>query len=277
MNQNLLTISEAFAAAMKETDGVLGAWNFGSVMHGTSDEYSDVDIIFLIGGNAWKDMEAKVSAALSEQCDGVALSWGEGFNGHSLISNSYLLRKDGQVLQFDVVLLNQDCIREPLCKIHYMDLSEKDIVFDNGGQVQELCADPPHGNPWSCSLDRVITTYYFFLHMTAKYLRRQDYFKLNQTMRTLYDMHASLLLAGYDAISWGGTESRLHFLPADRQEHLKKYYCTDDFRLNRANLARSMEWFEEDMQDVLRLKSQTYGGSDLAAIKKFWQECTQGR
>lgn len=277
MNQNLLNISEAFTASMKKTDGVLGAWNIGSVMHGTLDEYSDVDIVFLIEGDALKDMEAKVSAALSEQCDGIALCWGEGFNGQALISNSYLLKKDGQVLQFDVVLLNRDFIKEPLSKMHYMDLSEKDIIFDNGGLVQELCAAPPQGNLWSCNLDRVITTYYFFLHMTAKYLHRQDYFKVNQTMRTLYDMHASLLLAGYDAINWGGAESKLHFLPAARQEHLKKYYCTDDFRLNRANLAQSAEWFEEDMQDVLLLKSEAYGGSDFAAIKKFWHEDTQGR
>ena len=61
-------------------------------------------------------------------------------------------------------------------------------------------------------MERLITTYLYHFHMTAKYLIRQDYFKLNHVMRTLYDTH----------------------------------FCIDDFSINRKNLLKSMEWFEEE-------------------------------
>lgn len=274
MNQNLLNILSGFTASMKKTKGVLGAWNFGSALHGTSDEYSDVDIVFLIEENAFQDMESKVSAILTEKSDGIALCWGEGFNGRAIISNSYLLKKEGQVLQFDVVLLNRDCISDSICRIHYMDLSEKDIFFDNEGAVRKLCADCPHGSPWKSDTERMALTYYLFFHMTAKYLNRQDYFKLNMTMRTLYDTHVSLLLTEYDSLNWGGAESKLHFLPAGKQAHLKKYYCTDDFALNRTNLAQSLEWFEEDLADIPVKNMCECDKENFIAVKEYWNHCT---
>jgi predicted nucleotidyltransferase len=36
---------------LKTTKGVLGAWTFGSMMHGLSDEYSDIDLVILADGD----------------------------------------------------------------------------------------------------------------------------------------------------------------------------------------------------------------------------------
>ena len=108
--------------------------------------------------------------------------------------------------------------------------------------------------------------------MTAKYLNRQDYFQLNHAMRMLYDTHASLLLTDYDAISWGGAEKKLSFLPADKQEHLKKYYCTQDFERNREQLLQSLKWFEEDVCDVSALKGQACDLKQLAAVRENWEK-----
>ncbi|MBD5492799.1 MAG: hypothetical protein HDR12_00045 [Lachnospiraceae bacterium] len=93
-------------------------------------------------------------------------------------------------------------------------------------------------------------------------------------MRTLYDTHVSLLLTAYDVINWGGAENKLHFLSADKQEHLKKYFCTDDFSLNKNNLLKSIEWFEKDISDVLEKKSQKYSTKNIDAVKEYWEECT---
>lgn len=274
MNQQLKNIFDEFVDKMKNTGEVLGAWDFGSAVHGTSDEYSDVDIIFLIEGNAFKETEKECSTILAELCDEIILCFEEAFNSDAIISNSYLLKKDVQILQFDIVLLNKDCIKDPMCKIFYTDISEKDIIFDTNRHVKGLCADCPHGKLWRGKPERFITNYLFYFHMTVKYLNRKDYFKLSHAMRTLYDTHAALLLTGYDAVKWGGAENKLHYIDEEKQEHLKKYYCTDDFSLNRQNLLKSMEWFEEDMQDVLEKREKVYNMEHVSAVKKYWDAHT---
>lgn len=270
MNRTLQIIFCDFISNMKTTDGVLGAWHFGSVSHETSDEHSDVDLIFLVEGNYFKQVEEACTIVLSKLCEEVLLCWGEGFNNKAIKSNSYLLKKDSEVLQFDVVLLNQEHIGDFMCKIHYTDLAEKDIIFDTDNQVKQLSEKCPHGKLWKDNLERLPKTYLLYFHMTKKYLIRQDYFKLNQAMRMLYDTHVSLLLTTYDAITWGEAENKLQVLSADKQEHLKYYYCTDDFSLNRKHLLQSIEWFEEDLQNLYRQKGQKYDLEPVKTVKADW-------
>lgn len=274
MTANLLKIFNDFINVMKMTEGVLGAWNFGSALHGMSDEYSDVDIVFLIEENKFKEMELELPVILSKMCDEIVLCWEEDFNNNAIINNGYLLKKNSQIFQFDVFLLNKGCIEDFMCKVHYTDLKEKDIVFDVNNHVKKLCEDCPHGNLWNDNIERLITTYLYHFHMTAKYLIRQDYFKLNHVMRILYDTHVSILLTAYDAINWGGAENKLSFLSADKQEHLKKYFCIDDFSINRKNLLKSIEWFEKDINGILENKKMNYDIKNIFAVKEYWVECT---
>ena len=90
----------------------------------------------------------------------------------------------------------------------------------------------------------------------------------------LYDNHASLLLTGYDTIKWGGAENKLGFLPAEKQEHLKQYVCTDDFLINREHLLQSMKWFEQDLCDVAQLKGQKIDSKPVIAVWEYWEKCT---
>jgi hypothetical protein len=64
------------------------------------------------------------------------------------------------------------------------------------------------------------------------------------------DTHASLLLTAYDKITWGGTANKLHTLGHKKQEHLKKYGCTEDFKWVRRNLLQSICWFERDIEEI---------------------------
>lgn len=274
MNTNLLKIFNEFVDVMKMTEGVSGAWNFGSATHGMSDEYSDIDIVFLIEENRFKEMEFELSAILSKLCDEIILCWEEDFNSNAIINNGYLLKKNNQIFQFDVFLLNKSYIEDFMCKVHYTDLKEKDIIFDVDNQVKKLCEDCPHGSLWNSNMERLITTYLYHFHMTAKYLIRQDYFKLNHVMRTLYDTHTSLLLTAYDVMNWGGAENKLNFISADKQEHLKKYFCIDDFSINRKNLLKSMEWFEEDIREIFENREIKYDFKNIFSIKEYWVECT---
>lgn len=275
MNSTLTDILNSFTDIMKNTDGVLGAWNFGSAVHGLSDEYSDADIVFLIKGTEFGKIEQALLPMLSTVCDEVLLCWEESFNSAAIINNGYLLKKGGEIFQFDIFLINNDMIGDFMCRIHYTDLSEKDIIFDTDGCVKKLCADCPHGSLWNDNIDRLIRTYWYHANMTAKYLLRKDYFKLNHAMGLLFDTHTSLLLTGYDKIKWGGAENKLNFIPHEKQEHLKRYYCTEDFKQDRSNLMKSFEWFETDLRDVCLIKSFDYNSAIGNNVKEYWMKLTQ--
>ena len=116
MRNDLLNILDKFVKVMKKTDGVFGAWNFGSDIHGLSDEFSDVDIVFMVAGNVFREMENLLSVILTEMCDELLLCFKEGFNSKAVISNSYLCKKDDCVHQFDVVLINEDYMDDYMCR-----------------------------------------------------------------------------------------------------------------------------------------------------------------
>ena len=267
MDQDLRDIFNKFIENTKSMDEVLGAWNFGSEMHGKADEYSDVDVVLLVDGTAFDQMENTVDNVLSEICDDVLLRWEEDFNGEAIINNGYILRNNGVLFQFDIFLINNDMTDDFMCKIHYTDLTEKDIIFDKRGEVKKLSENSPKGSLWSDDIDRLQRTYWYHLNMAAKYLLRQDYFKLYGIFRTLYDTHSSLLLSAYDTITWGGSASKLKYIPAEKQEHLKKYYCTSDLRLDRDNLIFSAELFEKDLSEILAEKDIPHKPETGIAVK----------
>ena len=97
MNQELSRIFDGFMGQMQAEPGILGAWNFGSAMHGLSDEYSDVDIVFLVEKNSFEKTEQRVPVLLDALCDQVLLCWEEEFNSECIVNNGYLLKKGEQV------------------------------------------------------------------------------------------------------------------------------------------------------------------------------------
>lgn len=57
------------------------------------------------------------------------------------------------------------------------------------------------------------------------------------------------MLALYDKTTWGGTANKLHYLPEEKQNHLKKYYCDEDFKKTKDNLCQAMRWFTQDVEE----------------------------
>lgn len=272
MNNVLAKIVNDFIGIMKIEDGVLGAWNFGSGSRGMSDEYSDADIVFLVDGKNFAETVKGLKADISKVCDKVLICWEEGFNGEAIINNGYLIQKDGKIFQFDVFLLNNDRIKDYICQIHYMCLTEKDILFDKNGKVGELCGNCPCGSLWQGDTEELFKTYLYHFYMTAKYIIRKDYFKLNYVMRTLFDTHASVLLTSYDRINWGGEGNKLGFIPEEKQEHLKRYFCCGDFEVNRSNLLRAFGFFKEDIMEAAEKNEVGIDLESLDLVKKHYVE-----
>lgn len=271
MNKALSEIVNNFAEIMKNTSGVLGAWDFGSVSRGMSDEYSDADIVFLADGDKFVELAKELEANIARVCEKVLICWEESFNGDAIINNGYLIQKGDGIFQLDVFLLNYDKIDDYICRIHYSELTEKDILFDLDGKVKALCGGCSEVNLWSGDLDGLFKTYLYHFYMTGKYIVRKDYFKLNYVMRTLFDTHASVLLTAYDRISWGGEGNKLGFLPKEKREHLMVYFCCGDFEVNRGNLLKGIDFFGEDFREV----KGDFDFSGLDLVRVYWERITE--
>lgn len=258
MNKGLERIKQDFVNQMKTIDSVLGAWNFGSETHQLSDEYSDVDIVLLIDGKQFSQFTFLLEECLESISDGIVLCWPESFNSDAIINNGYLLLSGSNLFQFDVFLLNSERSDDSMCRLHYTGLKESDVIFDKTGAVRELLELHLTGSLWSGDAAYLEKTYWYHAFMTGKYLKRRDYFKLNQVLHTMFETHASMLLLGFDRITWGGSANKLHFIPVEKQEHLKKYDCPEDLEGVEQNLMRCMKWFQEDAKEVFKLKGLEY-------------------
>ena len=226
MTKELGSAFEQIVEIMKKDTGISGAWNLGSITHELADEYSDINIVFLVKADSFERVNECMQDYLKKACDEVVLCWPESFNSDAIINNGYLLRKGQQLMQLDIFLINEDKLDDYICRVHYTDLKMEYVVFDREGQVRKLIEKSPKGETWNSDLETLNTSYWFHINMSIKYLKRKDFFKLHYLMRTLMDTHVALLLNGYDQIPWGNKANKLNFLPEEKQEPVRKM-CLD--------------------------------------------------
>ena len=270
MNELLKKIKLDFIKLVKENKAVLGAWNWGSEAHGLCDEYSDVDIVLLIEGKSFHKFSEELIFYLNKLSDKILTCFPEGFNSSSIINNGYLLMKNNSIFQFDVFLINSDKSDDFMCRLHYTKLKSADVIFDRNGEIAKLIQLNITGSVWNDDIGLLESTYWYHAFMTTKYLKRKDYFKLNNVLRTMYDAHASMLLCGYDKINWGGMANKLHFIPEDKQKHLMYYYCTENFKEVSENILQCMKSFKEDSMKIHLLKNTVYNESAGDNIIENW-------
>lgn len=275
MNKDLLEMTEDFIEVMRGKEGILGAWNFGSETHGLSDEYSDVDLIFLIDENHYKPVNKRLSEYMTKVCDEILICWPESFNSEAITNYGFLVKKYEKIFQFDLFLLNENMLDDFMCQIHYTDLQPEHIIFDCEGKILKLVEKAPKGFVLDSEIKGLADTYWFHMNMTIKYLLRHDFFKLNNVMRILMDTHSTLLLTGYDQLTWGGMGNKLHFISEEKQSHLKKYYCTDDFALLANNLRQAMNWFKEDYKDVCQIKGVSCNEKVEDGVINTWKNAME--
>ncbi|MBD5140754.1 MAG: hypothetical protein HDT25_04990 [Ruminococcus sp.] len=271
MLNELKTVNEKFIALIKENSGVLAAWYFGSNTHGLydklSDEYSDIDIVILADEASYCDIDKSLTEMLKSVCDEVILCWGEDFNGEAMKNYDCLLSLNGKIFQYDIFLLNNGFIDDFMCKLHYAELTEEDIIFSRGDTAQRLIGSAMKADTWQGDISRIVDTYWLHIQMSVKYFLRKDFFKLNGVLRILMDAHTSLLLTKYDKITWGGTANKLHFIPAEKQTHLMRYGCISDFEAMKENLLWSLEQFEKDVEEIAGNDHYKKLGK---LIKEYW-------
>lgn len=271
MLKELLATNEKFITKIQEDSNMLGAWYFGSLAHGNSDKYSDIDIVFLITETGFNKAEKNICKLLSQCCDEIILMWEENFNSQAIKNYDFLLSVNDKIFQYDIFLLNSGKIDDFMCQMHYTGLKPEDIVFEKEHFVSGLIHAAPAGSTWNGDYKCIIDTYWLHIHMSKKYFARKDFFKLEGILRILMDSHVSLLLTAYDNLTWGSTANKLYYLDSEKKKHLMKYGCIEDWQEMKKNLETEIQWFCTDVKEICTPEYKKYNNSLSTKIMKLWK------
>lgn len=271
MNKILMQAFDRLTNILERDLRCLGGWHFGSVSRGLDDEYSDVDPVFLIDGNYFEEFDKELPRFFEKICDKVLLYWPETFNNDEIKNYGFDIQIDENIYQFDIFLLNSLKTENWGFQVHSTGIMEENIIFDRNGVIAEIVKKAPKGEIPFRDISFFIETYWHHIHMITKYFIRQDYFKILKNIHILMNAHTELLLAQYDCITWGGWDSKIKYIPAQKQEHLKLYYMFSDFDGIKKNLISSMNWFSADAREICLSKGISYPVDMEISLKKEFE------
>ena len=259
MHPDLVRIFEEFIAVIKQDERCKGGWHYGSYGRGTSDKYSDYDLVFLVADADFEAFAHDLPTMLQTVCEDVLLFWGESFNDEHFKNYCSVIRIGEQLHQLDCFVVNADHIEAWMCRQHLKGCTRKNIIFDRSGEVGELLDLGYRTENITPDLIRAIDTYWLHAEMVIKYLKRRDIFKLLKNIDILFHAHVDVLLAQYDSLDWGSWESKVsHCVPAMKQEHLKVYFVPAEVDRLAQAIRAGMQLFKHDAAEACAALHLTY-------------------
>lgn len=252
---------ETMVEYIKNDGRCKGAWHYGSVGRGESDEYSDIDPVFLVPGPDFEGFAADAAKFARRACDELLISWAEDYNGPAFKNFCNLVRiKDG-LHQLDFFVLNEDKRDDWWCRQHLKGCTRANLVFDSDGRTGALLDLGLTTDAYDPDPRRCFDTYWFHAEMLIKYFKRGDVFKIMKNIDFLLHSHADVLLAVHDSIDWGGWETKVkRCVPREKQAHLLKYYSTPELPALARTIKECMADFDADAREAFRIKGIPYDG-----------------
>lgn len=272
MNKKLISALNQLIEILKNDSRCLGGWEFGSMARGLSDEYSDVDPVFVIDGKFFDEFDKDLYSMFEQICDEVIIYWHETFNNDEIKNYGVEILIQEEILQFDIFLLNSFKQDSWWLKTHSTGVDNKDIIFDKSGTIAKIVKHAAKGTINKYDTIYAIETYWHHTHMIIKYFKRKDYFKLLKNIEILMHSHVELLLSEYDQTTWGGWESKIKFIPQEKQNHLMNYYASSDFDTIAKNIMESIIFFSSDAKETCRNQSFTYPLEMEEKIIREWKK-----
>lgn len=245
MNANLDVIYRQTLGIFERDSRVLGAWEFGSLGKGTGDEYSDVDPVFVVNDADFDQIDAELRSLFEQFSDNIVLWWPEGFNSAD-IKNYAILLKSGDLLQYDMTIAKESSVREGFGN-RLLTGGPVQILFDKTGLLQSLldAAPPKTYSPQKLRWD--IERYWVYVYIHAKYLKRNDRFKLLYAQQVLFQNHLDILKALHPHDYWGWWPwSVKNVLSTEKQEQLLIYFTSTGRETIAQALRQELDIFAAD-------------------------------
>jgi predicted nucleotidyltransferase len=272
--QGFMTMVES----VKRDGRCKGAWYYGSVGRGESDEYSDIDPVFLVPDADFEAFSGDVAKFVRQACDELLISWAEDYNGDAFKNFCNLVRIKDRLHQLDFFILNEDKRENWWCRQHLKGCTRKNLVFDADGRTGALLDMGLTTDAYAPDPRRCFETYWFHAEMLIKYFKRGDVFKIMKNLDFLLHSHVDVLLSVHDSIDWGGWETKLRkCVPREKQAHILKYYSPPDLPALARAVGECMRDFDGDAREAFREKGIPYDGRVAEQVMDFFRRETAGR
>ncbi|MCL1806813.1 MAG: aminoglycoside 6-adenylyltransferase [Oscillospiraceae bacterium] len=260
MNPDLIAMFEKVVTAMKTDPRCKGGWHYGSAGRGETDEWSDYDLVFLVGSDDYEAFTADIPKVLTDSSDELLIHWPENYNNDCFRTFCSIVRLGENLHQFDSFILNADRPDDWMCRIHCKGCDESNIIFDRAGETAAFLKMGYTTENYIPDTMRAIDTYWFHVQMLVKYFKRGDIFKLIKNIyEFLFRTHVDLLLSRYDTLDWGGWEPKIkRCVPEEMQRHCLAYFAPADFASLQAAVEKGIDLFEQDAKAICAFKGIDY-------------------
>lgn len=102
MQKELMLFHDALLGRLKQESGVLGGWYFGSLAHGTADEYSNIDLVLLTAAEQFASLNERLPELIRGAGGKLLLQWAEDFNSEEITNYDCLVEFQGELFQYDL-------------------------------------------------------------------------------------------------------------------------------------------------------------------------------
>lgn len=251
---------------LKQDPRILGAWHFGSAAKNSSDDYSDVDPVFLVKKEFFEQVDQELPEIFKKICPGIHLWWPESYNG-SAIKNYAILFEGKELHQYDLTIVKESCLDSGMAYIFSKDCREEHIIFDKDDMIKNNvvkrnlqekagAADAAlNGSNISCQIEM----YWLFAFITVKYFMRKNIFKIIYARDTMRSVHLSILqrLIGKGNWSWW-PESITVNLDAEKQAEMLSYFGAPSIDGMKQDFMISLSNFSKDAGELCRREGLVY-------------------
>lgn len=269
MHPSLRCVFEKTAELIGSDPRVLACWLSGSAGDQTAeDEFSDVDPVFVIRDEDFDSVDLGLRSIFDSICPDIVLWWPESCNCEWL-RNYAILMKTPELIQYDVNILKAS----KLSPGWLVGCRAEQVVFDKTGILTSALSE---ARPQRYSAEKLvwhIERWWLYVYINAKYLRRDDTFKLLFVQQTLFEDHLEILRALHPEVHWQWWPiSVKRHLSRERQAELKHYFPSADKTSIVAALRQETEVFSRDARSACEKHGLRYPDELEASIRAYLAE-----
>jgi hypothetical protein len=250
MKPSLKAIYDRTVEEYRRDPRVVAAWEYGSAGKGTDDEHSDVDPVFVVRDADYKAVHDELRPFFEGVSSRLTLFWPEGFNSSDVANYAVLFSpkgRPGDMLQYDMTVASVSSVRSGFGKVLLTRCGRIEVLFDKEGLLAELLRadEPDRYAPSKLLWD--IERWWVYVYIHAKYLVRNDTFKLLYAQQTLREIHYGVLRALYPDAYWAWWPWTVkNVLSHEEQAHILRYFGPGEADAVARALAPEMREFGDD-------------------------------
>jgi len=225
----------------------------GSGGRGTDDEWSDADVLLVVGDEYYQSVRNEMREHMQNLCGGIRIWLPEG-EADRYINYAFLFEKDGEQFLFDHALFCESWIGE-----YYTDAGE--ILFDKSGALTAASLRYKERKPWfdATAIPGLIDKYLLYAYINGKYYRRRDYIKMQYLQNTLKDIHLQIMQAVHNETPLSGWWcADIRNFSTEQREVIMLYASAPDCNGAAHNVIRELACFCRDAEVACSNTGFTY-------------------